>query len=423
MKVKKGTDDYNKTLNNCLYTVREDYIKKTKTSKVSDQMKTILSLVGSTMNQNERRSLSTAIPVTGVELKTKKNLQVDRNRELLKLPLFRKYNSPPPYGIQFEKMELEELPVESYPIFLKYLSKGVTIPTVLEDHFDNPKDPKFYTKLLRIAIKQKIKLSEHFLSFIIQQIENDKIDIDQVVPYYKNILNRNFSENLLKNYNIKNPTAILEYQVIKDTDLFFKLLRNLRKIRPSLFKTLLENYSNDSMKLLMIYYILLETGNKSSTKIEKILEDKLTLEDFEKFLDDTTELEISKGLLGPLYVKLLLKPTGDINKDHLRDMFMEINDIEVKLMLMKLYDVYEDFIDLNGFAEIYANLPNNTKMDHRFEILNYFFKKMQDEGDVNDFVSLLQEEHQIEIEDLKNVLKNRFDELPNIVKNYLNNLI
>jgi hypothetical protein len=422
-KVKKGTDEYLKTLENCDYIMKKEYFEKTKSSKVSNKMESILSLVGSSMNQNQRRSLFTAIPVSGVAEKTKKNLEIERNRELLKLPLFQKYNSPYPDGIAFRKMETETLPSESYPIFLKYMKKGVPIPKEIEDLFDNPPDPKFYSKLLRIAIEQKIKLGEHLLSIIFSHITYDKVDIDQIVQYYKNVLQRPISEFGLGGYNIKNPSAILEYQTIKSLVLFIRLIMGLKKIPPKLLKNLLQRYSGDTSKLLVIYYKLLELKKETQAlQIEKTIEESLNLKTLETIIEllyTKYKDQSSRDLLGPLYIKSMSKvPTEDINLNVLKMIIEDINDFDLKIDLLKLLHKLDDEIDVRLFADIYAKMKNSSN-EKKFEVLKYFFEKIDDERDLDAFFMSLHFDHGLDESEWIDVLMSHVDEIPYMVRQFL----
>jgi hypothetical protein len=413
-KVKKGTNEYDKTLDNCDYVVKKEFIEKTKTSKVSDKMETILSLVGSKLNQTERRDLFSAIPVVGVSQRTKQNLEVERNRELLKLPLFKKFNSPYPDGIAFKKMETEVLPAESYPIFLKYMIKGVPIPKEIEDLFDNPPDPKFYSKLLRIAIQQKVRLGEHLLTMIMSNILNGRADIDQMIQYYKNVLGRPVPELGLIDYEIRNPTALLEHQKIEDNRLFEKLLGNLRKLNPKLLKILLENYSNEKMKLLSIYSTLLRLDQGfEADKVEAVLENKLSLQDLEAFIHQG---EVLLANFWILYVNLLGKSkSSDIDLEVLRQMILFIKDIDLKMDLLRLYNELDNELDIPLFTEIYANFNGNDAK--KFKLLKMIFETMKDQTDLQDFVDDLTFEN-ISLFDLIGIVGSRQNELPEFVREY-----
>ena len=166
---------------------------------------------------------------------------------------------------------------------------------------------------------------------IMSNILNDLADIDQIIQYYKNVLGRPVPEFGLANYEIRNPAALLEQQVIKDIKLFNKLLGNLIKLSPKLIKILLENYSNDKMKLLSIYYTLSRLDYRSEAKkMEGILEDKLSLEDLESFIYSNEEVDVIDKV-SMLYINLLgmSKPT-DINLEILRQVIMFIEDIDLK---------------------------------------------------------------------------------------------
>lgn len=409
-KVKKGTPEYNKTLDNCDYLVKKDYVEKTKSSKVSDKMETILSLIGSTMSQSERRNLFSAVPVVGVSQRTKKNLEVERNRELLKLPLFQKYNSPYPDGIAFTKMETEVLPPESYPIFLKYLSKGVSIPKEIEDLFDNPPDPKFYSKLLRIAIKQKVKIGDHLLMIMI----HNKVNPNQILQYYINVLRRPIPEDAIT--NIKNPIIVLEYQKITNNRAFEGLMGNLKKLTPKLLKLLLERYSNDIMKLFIIYYTLLRLRYRSEAeKIESKLEENLKLKDLESFITYMDSIEANK-LLSIIYIKILGKTDpSDIDLDILREMVINIEDIDLKLELLKLY-IKLNGMDISFLSEFYAGL--NVTDAKKFEALKTIFEMLGDPEELSELLQILNIDYDINYNNLIEVLKDRRDELPQFVRMY-----
>jgi hypothetical protein len=436
-KVKKGTNEYLKTIENCDYIVKKDYIQKTKSSEVSDKMETILSLVGTTMNQNERRSLFSAIPVSGVADRTKKNLELERNRELLKLPLFKKYNSPYPDGIEFRKMETEVLPSESYPIFLKYMKKGVPIPKDIEDLFDNPPDPKFYSKLLRIAIQQKIKIGEHLLSIIYTYISNNQVDIDQMIEYYINVLHKPIHEYGLDAYNIKNSIPILQYQTIKDDKLFIKLMMTLRKISPKMLKNLLQRYSDNSSKLLIIYYKLLVLNHKAEAlKLENILEEKLDLEEFEQMIRylNSEFPDTNKNLLVPLYIKILAKTQlENVDEDILKSMIIEIEDLDLKMDLLDLFQKINEGIDIRLMADIYAKeyQKENSSNDRKYKILKYIFDQIitydatdddieeyLDEDVLGEFLEILQNDYEIDEVLINNILNDHKLELHPLIKDY-----
>lgn len=426
IKVKKGTSEYKKTLENCDYIVKKEFLEKTKTSKVSNKMETVLSLLGSKMSQVERRNLLSAVPVPGVSQRTKKNLEVERNRELLKIPLFQKYNSPYPDGIAFDKMETEILPDEAYPIFLKYMRKGVPIPRVIEDLFDNPSDPKFYTKLLRVAIQQKVKLGEHLLSMIISNIRNDLVDVDQLVQYYKNVLQRPIPEDELSRLNIKYPNAPLEHQNIQNDKLFYRLMNQVKKLNPKLLKILLERYFNDTIKLIMIYYTLLRVGQPSQTKkIEEKLLNELKFEDLEIFINKMNSLESPIQLLLPLYVKLLSTATlEEIDLDVLTLMIIEIEDIDIKMDLLKLYNQIENTINIPLLSDVYGriNQKENVAYNNKVQLLKFITQMLSDESELQDFIETLESNYGITTEDLMNVIKDKISEFPEFIREYLEQL-
>lgn len=406
IKVKKGTNEYDKTLNDCEYIVKKEFIEKTKTSKVSDKMETILTLVGGKLNQMERRNLLSAVPVIGVSQRTKQNLEVERNRELLKIPLFGKYNSPYPDGIAFQKMETEVLPPESYPIFLKYMEKGLPIPKEIEDLFDNPPDPKFYSKLLRIAIKQKIHLGDHLLSLIMSNILNDRADIDQIIQYYHNILRKPILEYGLDRFDIKNPIALLENQTIANNNLFEKLLGSLRKVSNKLINNLLDRYSDDKMKLLIIYSTLIRMDHYSQAKkVEAILEHKLDLQDLQSFIDSTDELPML-DYLSMLYINLLGKAdSSDIDLEILRRMIMIIDDIDLKMDLLRLYTKLNKDVDILLFVDIYGNLKGTNAK--KFEVLKMLLEMMNDAYQLQDFIKSLYVEQGISEYELVDLIRDQ----------------
>ncbi len=440
-KVKKGTNEYLKTLENCDYIIKKEYIQKTKTSKVSDKIETLLSLVGSTMNQNERRSLFSAIPVIGVAEKTKKNLELERNRELLKLPLFKKYNYPYPDGIAFRKMETEVLPSESYPIFLKYMKKGVPIPKEIEDLFDNAPDPKFYSKLLRIAIQQKIKIGEHLLSIIYTYISNNQVDINQMIEYYINVLHKPIPEQGLNYYNVKNSIPILQFQTIKNNKLFIKLIMSLRRISHKMLKNLLQRYKDNSSKLCIIYYKLLVLNHKAEAlKLENILEEKLDLEDFEEMVGylNSEFPDTNKNSLVPLYIKILEKtPIENVDEEILKSMIMDTEDLDIKIDLLDvLQKISNEILDIRLMADIYAKefKNENSSNERQYKILKYIFdhiityeatddddiKEYLDADVLRNFLEILQNEYQIDQEDFwNNIIEHHLDDLSPTVKNFL----
>lgn len=420
-KVLKGTSEYDKTLQECQDNLYQSVSKSVKKTSIPSATESILPIIASKMTQDERRKFLSSIPSVGVAKKSKTNLEIERDGELLAFPEFKPYiyktqteMSLRP-RIDFKRLARENeafvLPVESYDIFLKYFKKGLPFPKEIEEFFVDLPPDDFYKKLMRISIKQKLKIPSFILSGIIS-----KIDQQHAMKYFHEVLKQPFPESYISN-NIINIEYLLISQPIKDNYLFMVLLSKVKSFQSKLLKTLITNY-NDPVKLLLIY-LAINKKPSSNKKYNALLERKLKnakVEDIEKTIDLVLKSDfIINDSLIYLYIEKLISQGPSKESFNSIKILMEIvHSIEnVKNeLVIDLFQIVKAFFTEeikhmieNGnygyfLADIYA------KGDWRkYDFLKIFMDEIgTNKSILKDFLFALDQYYSIEIKDLKKII-------------------
>lgn len=368
-KVIKNTKAYRDTLRDCKEFIEVEDIKRTKKDRFTYEMEAILPLISKELTSQQRKTFLSSISSVGTGRKTKDILESERDRELLSLSDFKPYETVKNSSGRIDFYSIPEsfvIPENAYGIFLKYFKKGVPIPKQIEDFFDNPPDPKFYQKLVRIATQEKIKISEYLFNMIFS-----KIKFQSVIDYYQKVLKKPISEAFLKNNKgITNPKAILMFQPIKSNSIFLELLTLNKNIDSKLLDFLIERYSErDNDKLAILYYFISDSDKFQKQK--KKLEDKISSDSkhVEKIIDllhkDDISIDKKYENFVSLYLKLFLKhgPSEKSeenlsyiikmisNNDLKKDIFLIWKSIfPERIKTMKDEDIYGDYL-----ADVYGN--------------------------------------------------------------------
>lgn len=424
-KVKKGTREYDDTLVKCKDLSYKETVKKTKKTQIPATTEAVLPLIASVMTQQERRKFLSATPVVGVARKTIENLEANRDMELLSIPnsKFLKYVYPKyPKRINFKSIPEDFiLPNESYDIFLKYFKKGVPIPKDIEEYFDNPSDPKFYQKLIRVATQQRIKIPD----FIFSAMEN-QINHQSMIDYYYNILKKSIPEQLIIVEEVKRPMTVLTNQIIKDNILFWKLINNLGTISPKNIESLIKKYK-DEEKLIILYFLIHpkdaklkkyknELKTKISTfdpqKVEKIIE-ILKENDYpsDEHLED----------LAKLYLSMILQQTPDESANKtLLDLLVTVKNNE---LIQELYFVWKNIFphhlkEIKDHPKLYVNLLGDIYMNgdwSDFELLKFFLDELgEDKKLVQRFLHYLDEFYNLDKNNIIDIVGSNKNQLTKV---------
>lgn len=424
-KEQKGTSEYDKTLVDCKDFIYKQTVKRTKKTDIADVTEAILPLVASTMSQKERRKLTSAIPVVGVGSRTKMNLEVERDEELLNIPnsKFLKYvYSKYPKRIDFKSIPEDFiLPDESYDIFLKYFKKGVPIPKEIEDCFDNPSDPNFYKKLLRIAIQEKIKISEYLLNMLSREINHKYI-----IEYYRRVMNKPIPEYYLKKASsLKNPKEILKFQPIKNNYIFFELL-SVTKLDSQLVEFLIDKYK-DVKKLIILYYFIVNKQKlkKEKKKLELILSN-VNSNDMEKVINmlNKKDVPFDKNYedLIYLYVKLLLQQgPSEETEMILGPLVMTVQNTIFRRDIFNIWktmfpEAVTRLKDDNIYGDYLADIYGNGDFSD-FKYLQFILEEIGDDKKLlRDFLFSLNQYHILNANYIIDVIGKNIDLIPKTAK-------
>jgi hypothetical protein len=424
-KIPKGTSEYDNTLVDCKDIIYKQTVKKTKKTDIANVTEAILPLVASAMSQKERRKLTSAVSVVGVGPRTKMNLEIERDDELLNIPnsKFLKYvYSKYPKRIDFKSIPEDFiLPDESYDIFLKYFKKGVPIPKEIEDYFDNPSDPNFYKKLLRIAIQEKIKISEYLLNML-----SYEINYKYIIEYYRKVMNKPIPENYLKKISsVKYPKEILKFQPIKSNSIFFELL-SITKLDPQIVEYLIEKYE-DVQKLIILYYFIVnkQSLQKEKNKLELILSGVNT-NDIEKIIHmlNRKDVPFDKKYEDMIYfyLKLLLQQgPSEETEDILRSLITSFENSMLRRDIFKIWkslfpQVVKQMKEENTYGDYLADIYGNGDFSN-FESLQFILEEIgEDKMLLKDFLFSLNQYYNLNTNDIIDVIGKNIDLIPKTAK-------